>query len=91
MKATLTANKAKSLLEAGNQITFYTKSNGWVNTEWIEVEFSANVYGKLSFWVRVMDDREDGEWERQSSWAETLRYLKELGADFKNATIEKAA
>lgn len=89
MKAT--ANKIKCLLEAGNRATFYTKNNGWVNTEWIEVEYSANIYGDLSFWVRVMDDSEDGEWERQASWAETLRYLKKLGADLKNASIEKAA
>lgn len=89
MKAT--ANKIKSLLEAGNRVTFYTKNNGWVNTEWIEVEYCSNIYGDLSFWVRVMDDREDGEWERQASWAATLRCLKELGADLKNADIEKAA
>lgn len=84
MAITITARKAKSLLEAGKKVTLFTE-DGWVDLEYTE---SANQDGKKWFWAKAQDNREDGCWERQESWKATLQYLKELGAKFDTACVE---
>lgn len=90
MKAT--ANKIKSLLEAGKEtieVTLYGKGDFYAKVQFAQ---TANEDGRYFFWVRIDDyENMDGYYARQESWKAAVAYLKEYSIDFMDAEIKKIA